>query len=723
MNSRITPLWKGVIVVLTVLGVLLAMNQAFFWNLGGIVLLTNSYLYLTLACFLPIVFLVFPIVKSQKGKPMPFYDVILAALTFVVCLYFGVNGENIVNFGWDKSLTYPTITLIFSFVLWALVLEALRRSAGLVVTGIALAFSIYPMFALGVPVPFLQGIPYELDDTARIHAMGVDSILGLPLQTAASILIGFLMFGVALQHTGGATFFYDLAQSLFGRFRGGSAKVSVISSGFMGMMSGSAVSNVLTTGPMTIPAMKKSGFPGRYAAGVEATASTGGTITPPIMGAAAFLMVSFVGVPYGEIALAAAIPALLYYLGIYVQIDAYSAKTGLKGISKDLLPKAGQTALKGWPYIVALVGLVLLLVVQRNEEQAPYWVIGFLLVVALFSKEHRLTPKSFIDFLFASGKTIAEIIGIIAGVGLIVGGLSMTGVSLSLARELINLVGDNLFLILIAGAVTSFVLGMGMTVSAVYVFLAVVLAPALTAMGINPIAAHLFVIYWATVSYITPPVALASFAAANIAGTPAMSTSLTAMRLGSVKYIIPFAFVLNPALVAQDSGIVEIAYTAVFAIIGVFFLGCAFEGWMIGTNRKLNWPMRIVLIAAGLATLAPELTSSIIGLAVGIAVMVITRFWNAGGPEEAAAIERERIRKLEAEDAAAVAAAEAEHGKREPAMVGAAPEASDGVMGPTATRGLAVDLDANDATVLSDDDRADVHPGASDRQGHRHDDV
>ena len=707
MNKRITPLWKGVIVALTVLGVLLTMNQAFFWNAFGIALLTNSYLYYILACFLPLVFLLFPALKSLRGRRMPIYDAALAAITFVVCVYFGFNGERISNLGWDKSLSYPAITLVFSFVLWAIVLEALRRTAGLVVMIIATVFSIYPLVALGIPVPFLQGIPYQIQDAARIHAMGVDSILGLPLQTAASILVGFLLFGVALQHTGGATFFYNLAQAAFGRFRGGSAKVSIISSAFMGMMSGSAVSNVLTTGSMTIPAMKRSGFPGRYAAGVEATAATGGTITPPIMGTAAFLMVSFVGVPYAEIALAATIPALLYYLGIFVQIDAYSAKAGLKGVAKDMLPRAGRVIIQGWPYLVALIGLIVLLVVQKNESQAPYWIVGFLLVVAIFMKDNRLTFKSFVDFLFASGKTIAEILGIIAGVGLIVGGLSMTGVSLSLARELIDLVGDNLVLILIAGAVTSFVLGMGMTVSAVYVFLAIVMAPALVGMGINPIAAHLFVIYWATVSYITPPVALASFAAANIAGTPPMSTSLVAMRLGAVKYIIPFAFVINPALIAQESTGFEIAYTLLIAAIGIFFLGCGFEGWMIGINRRLKTIMRLALIVAGGLTLLPELTTSFIGMAIGVAVMVITRFWNAGDPKESAAIEAKKIKRE--------LAAEAEYSAHP------AEEDSDSGIGPTATRGLAVDLDDHNATVLPDDDRADIRAGASDRQGHRHD--
>lgn len=634
MNTRITAVWKAVIVVLAASGILLAMSQAFFWRPAGINIFENSYLYYILAAFLPIVFLVFPVVKSKKASAMPFYDVVLAALTVAVCIYFGVNGENIVNGGWDFVAPQPAV--IASFVLWAIVLEALRRTAGLIVTLIALLFSLYPLLAADVPIGFLQGISYNLESTATMHAMGVESILGLPLQTAASILIGFLMFGVALQSTGGASFFFDLANAMFGRFRGGSGKVAVVSSGFMGMLSGSAISNVLTTGPMTIPAMKRSGFSGRYAAGLEATAATGGSITPPIMGAAAFLMVSFVGVPYAEIALAAAIPAFLYYLGIFTQLDAYSAKNGLRGMSKEMLPKLGRTLLIGWPYIVALLGLVLLLVVQRNESQAPYWIIGFLLVVEIVKMikgDAKKIPSMLYGFLFSSGKTIAEIVGIIAGVGLIVGGLSMTGISLSLARELVAAVGENVILILIAGALTSFVLGMGMTVSAVYVLLAIVMAPALTQLGINPIAAHLFVIYWATVSYITPPVALASFAAASIARTPPMSTSLVAMRLGSVKYILPFAFALNPALIAQGN-LTEIMYTFVFAVAGVFFLGCAFEGWMIGVGKRLSWLPRTILFAAGLATFAPELVSSIVGVAAGAAIMILSRFFNAGEARE-----------------------------------------------------------------------------------------
>lgn len=618
--------WRAVIAALTVFGIGVALNQVFFWNIGGTTLLTNQFLYYVLTAFLPIVFLAFPAKKvvdeygMKKPKTgMPFYDVILAALIFGICLYFGISGERIVSAGWDYIA--PAHATVLAFLMWALVLEALRRTAGLIVTIIALIFSLYPLFAAGVPISFLEGIPFRIDLTAQIHTMGVDSILGLPLQTAGTILIGFLLFGTALQFSGGATFFYDLAMSLFGRARGGSAKVSVVSSAAMGMMSGSAVSNVLTTGPMTIPAMKRTGFPARYAAGIEATAATGGTITPPIMGTAAFLMVSFVGVPYGQIALAATIPALLYYWGIFLQVDAYSAKSGLKGMKRSELPRLLKTLLHGIPYLAALVGLLVLLFTTGDEAQAPYWVVAFLLVCMLFLKEHRLTPKRLFEFLLASGKTIAEIIGIIAGVGLIVGGLSMTGVSLSLARELVNVVGDNLALILIAAALTSFVLGMGMTVSAVYVFLAIVMAPALVGVGVDPIAAHLFVIYWATVSYITPPVALASFAAANIAGTPPMATSLTAMRLGAVKYIVPFAFALNPALVNQAS-LPEVGLALLLAIIGVYFLAAGFEGFMTVTKRQIGLPVRLVAVAGGLLMMYPATLTMLVGLVLAVVSVI-----------------------------------------------------------------------------------------------------
>jgi TRAP transporter 4TM/12TM fusion protein len=628
-DTRLNRFWNTVVIVFTVGGLLLTLNRAFFWNPFGFAPLRQALLYYVLAFFLSLVFLIFPAHKGATKK-VPWYDALLFLATVGINVYFAQNTENIINFGWDYAP--PTIALVFSFLQWALVLEALRRTAGLVVTIVALLFSAYPMVAGRSPIGFLRGIEFDLRTTAQIHVLGVDSILGLPLQAAAAILIGFLFFGVVLQHTGGANFFYELAQSIFGHARGGAAKVCIVSSASMGMMSGSAVSNVLTTGPMTIPAMKRAGFPGKYAAGVEATASSGGSITPPIMGSAAFLMVSFLGVSYTDVALAAAIPALLYYIGIYVQVDAYASKVGLRGIPRAQLPDFVPVLRKGWHYLAALAGLVFLLVQFRNESQAPFQIAAVLIVIAALKRTDRLTLTGLRDLFLGAGKTIAEILGIIAGVGLIVGGLSMTGVSLSLARELVSLVGGSVILILIAGAITSFVLGMGMTVSAVYVFLAIVMAPALIALGVNPLAAHLFVIYWATVSYITPPVALASFAAAGIAKTPAMATSLTAMRLGMVKYVIPFAFALNPAVIGQAAG-GDVAFTVVMSIIGVVMMASCFEGWLVGVHRRIPLPLRVVGGLAGVAVFAPETISSLLGLGVVVAVVAVVRLTQPRGAD------------------------------------------------------------------------------------------
>lgn len=642
MNTRCRPAERVAIAVLTAAGLLLALNQAFFWNLGGVALLRNQHLYLILGCFLPTLFLITPGAERHRSK-VPLYDHVLAAVALGISLYFAWNGQNILTFGWDYNA--PPLALASAFGLWVLVLEALRRTTGTIVMLIALVFSLYPLVAADIPVFVLQGIPFDLVEAAQMHSIGGSSILGLPLQATAQLLIGFLLFGVVLQHTGAADFFHDLALSLFGRYRGGSAKVAVVSSGSMGMMSGSAVSNVLTTGPMTIPAMVKSGYPPRYAAAVEATASTGGTITPPIMGTAAFLMVGFLGVPYSEVALAAAIPAALFYLGIFAQVDASAAKMGLRGLPRVELPKTKTVLLRGWVYLAAVMLLLVLLFVRNNEAQAPYYVTVFLLLVAMALKgrEHgvRALPRYVVDLLLSFGRSVAEIVGIIAGVGLIVGGLSMTGVSLSLARELVYRVDGSVVLVLIAGAVTSFVLGMGMTVSAVYVFLAVVMVPALTDLGVNPVAAHLFVIYWATVSYITPPVALASFAAANLAGTNPMRTAFTATRLGSVKYLVPFAFVANPALVAQGS-LREVLIAVLFAALGVVLLACAFEGWGLGSERRLGTLARLVLGASGAATFAPELISSVVGSIVALLTLVIVRLRRNGPEPEPDALARPR---------------------------------------------------------------------------------
>lgn len=641
-NPRLTLFWKIVVVILTVLGIIGTMNQVFFWSLFGISLPTNSFLFLISACFLPIVFIIYPVskpkmdvaditesdpapkeAKSSAKAGVPWYDIVLAAIMLSSAMWFATKGPEISEYGW--SLIAPTMATALSVVYWLLVLEILRRCAGLIVAGLALAVSIYPIFAGDIPIGFLQGIEYDPITLAQVHVMGNESIHGLPLQTAGTILVGFMLFGVVLQHTGGAEFFNDLSMSIFGKYRGGSAKVAVASSATMGMMSGSAVSNVLTTGPMTIPAMIRSGFSPKTAGAIEATASSGGSITPPIMGTAAFLMVSFLGIPYTEVIIAAAIPAALYFIGIFLQVDGYAAIRNLHGTDKSLLPRLGKALRDGWPYVTALAILTVMLLNMPSEAQVPFYIVGLLLGIAILRPSLKFGPKELFNMVLDAGKSLGQIISIIAGVGLILGGLSATGVALSLSRDLVVLVGGNLIPLLIAAALACFVLGMGLTISAAYVFLAIVMVPAIIAMDVNPIAAHLFIIYWASISYITPPVGLAAFAAAGISKASPMATCFEAMKFGAVKYVVPFAFVLNPALVAQ-APIQDIVVAGVASIFAVFAISAACSGYLQFVEVRLNWPLRIGLGISGFMIFLPQLSITLAGLAISIVIAAIAWF-------------------------------------------------------------------------------------------------
>ncbi|CAM3711814.1 TRAP transporter permease [Aeromicrobium ponti] len=616
MSERLNKLLKTIVVIATLIGILLSINMLFYLELFGFNPLQNSYLYYILACFMPIAFLIFPAKKGQKVK---WYDFIFASVSFAIVIYFGLNGQRMIMEGWDWNA--PPLATYSSIILWGLLLEALRRTGGLVLSIICLLISLYPLIASGMPIGFLQGQSYDLFTIARNHMMSANGVLGIALTTVGNLILGFLVFGVVLTHTGGGDFFFKLAQSMFGRFRGGEAKVSIVSSAFFGMLSGSAISNTITTGAMTIPAMKKSGYKPHYAGAIEAVASTGGTITPPIMGSAAFIMASFLAIPYYEIALAAAIPALLYYIGLIVQADGYAAKNNLKGLKKEEIPSFLETLKGGWYYLFALVLLVYFLVILNSEGQAPYYASLVLLIIAMINKTTRMNVKQLFDMFVEIGKVLTEIVCIIAGVGFIVGALSATGVSFSFSRELVAAAGDSMILILIGGALTSFILGMGMTVSAVYVFLAIIMAPALVAIGVDPVAAHLFVVYWATVSYITPPVALAAFAASGIAKANPMKTGFTAVRLGAVTFLVPFFFVYQPALIFRGEPL-EIALSVVSAIIGVFLLSSSLEGYLIGFGRMQNLLVRLIVLVAGLCMLIPGILTDALGIALALIIYV-----------------------------------------------------------------------------------------------------
>jgi TRAP transporter 4TM/12TM fusion protein len=383
------------------------------------------------------------------------------------------------------------------------------------------------------------------------------------------------------------------------------------------------VSNVLTTGVVTIPAMKRIGFSPAYAGGVEACASTGGVLMPPVMGATAFVMASFLGLPYVAIAVAALVPSLLFYFALFVQIDGYAAKNGLKGLPRSELPSLKQTFLEGWHYLFVFALLVYMLLILQRESLAPFYATALLLVINQFSRRYRLDWKRLRTLLEGTGGALSELAALLAGVGLIIGALSVTGLAGTLANDLVYLAGNNIYVLLVMGAITSFIFGMGMTITACYIFLAIVLAPPLVGAGFDPVAVHLFMLYWGMVSFITPPVALAAFVAAGIAKAPPMQVGLQSVRLGAAMYFVPFFFVLNPALILRGTPW-EIVVVVGTATAGIALIGSALEGYVVGigtiARSALGWAARLLLFAGGLAMAMPgggELGLSHVQLSLG----------------------------------------------------------------------------------------------------------
>jgi len=606
---RGSSFWFAIYLLFSLLPILLAINHMFRLRLFGITWLDNAYLYYMLTFYLSIVFLIFPATKAGPKDRVPWYDVLLFLIACLTSGYLGTQGINIVSYGWEYS--GPLVPTVFSVFLWILVIEAVRRASDLSMAIVCLAFSLYPLFAFLMP-GVMQGQSFDFLTTARLHAMGANGIVGIPFFTVCTLLIGFIIFGVVIQNSGGGIFFYNLAHSLLGQSRGGAAKIGILGSSFFGMLSGSTVSNVLAIGSMTIPAMKRTGFAPHYAAAIESCASAGGPIMPPVMGAAAFIMASFLNLPYYKIAIAAAIPACLYYLGLFIQVDGYAAKAGLKGLPRNELPPFWGTLKAGWFYIAVVLILCYFLLSLAVEAWAPFYASAALIILSMLKKETRVTGRALMNIIAESGKNMAQLAAILGAAGLLIGGLSVTGVALSFSRELVAAVGNNTLLILVVGAFTSFVLGLGMTTTACYIFLAVVMVPALVSLNINEIGAHMFVFYWGALSDITPPTALCVAAACGIAGSKFMQTGWAAMKLGAVKYIVPFFFVYSPALLAHGT-VQDIVLHTAFAIIGVTVIASALEGYLIGLG-KLTFLTRGILLAGGGLTAFPEIYTTIVGL-------------------------------------------------------------------------------------------------------------
>src|SRR5882724_9224437 len=598
-----------------------------FWALGlqyhlPVALFNEQYLGLFLGLGLAGVFIV---VKAHPAAPhdrVPGYDWAAAAAALGVGLYITILypslSYSLASLSWDR-LVPATLAL-------ALILEATRRVAGWALMWIALACVLYAKFGWLLPGPlYAKGSSWGR--IAVYLYLDSSGILGIPLGVTASIVVAYIFFGQALTAVRGDAFLTGFAMSVMGRHRGGAAKMAVVSSSLYGTVSGSAVANVVVDGAITIPMMKRSGYPPHLAAAIEAVASNGGQIMPPVMGAAAFLIAEYLAIPYGQVALAAALPAVLYYLALFVQIDLEAAKLGLTGLPRAELPRLRDVMRQGWVFLVPLgVLLYTLMIGDWEAGKAGMLAVGVTLLVGCLQKATRPSWRDVMDAIEGTGRTMLDLIAITTLAGIVIGAFQLSGLTSKLPIVLTSAAGGNVVLLLVLTAVVSIILGMSLPTTVVYVTLAVLIGPALTQLGIVPLAAHLFLFYFGMLSLITPPDCLATYAAA-IAKADFWKTGWAGMRLGVVAYVVPFVFVFHPALIGLGTP-AEILVTMLTASIGVVLLGVGCAGYLF---RPLSWTKRLWAWAAAALLMMPPLVwlpqvvADVAGLAIGLALVVWER--------------------------------------------------------------------------------------------------
>jgi TRAP transporter 4TM/12TM fusion protein len=490
--------------------------------------------------------------------------------------------------------------------------------------GLASAFILYAKFAYVFPGP-LAGKGSSWERIAVYLYLDTNSLLGLPLAVTAGLVVAFILFGQVLYAVGGDRFLTELATALMGRYRGGPAKVSVAASCLFGTVSGSAVSNVAVDGPITIPLMKRAGYAPHVAAAIEAVASTGGQIMPPVMGVAAFLIAEFLAMPYGEVALAAMIPALLYYLALFVQVDLEAASRGLVGLPAGQLPRAAGVLRRGWAFLIPLAVLVYTLMIAGwPAGKAGMAAVIATLVVGAVRRDGRLTPLALRGAMEDTGRVLLDIIAITAAAGFVIGALQLSGLGFRLSSILVTAAGGSALGLLALTAGVCIILGMGMPTAIVYIMLAVLVGPALVQLGVAPLGAHLFLFYFGMLSMITPPVCLATYAAASIGGADFMRTGWTGMRLGIVAYVVPFVFAFHPALLMRGP-LPEIVLATATAALGVALLAIGCAGHLF---RPVGWGRRGGFALAGLLLIPPPstgpwVTANMLGLALGLALVLV----------------------------------------------------------------------------------------------------
>ncbi|MFZ5651765.1 MAG: TRAP transporter permease [Bacillota bacterium] len=559
-----------------------------------------------------IIFLRYPL-RKKEGAGAGLGDIALALCGLAAGAYVLVNFEEMV-----ARMGAPNTTdLVLGGMCILLVLESTRRAIGLPLPIVTCFFLLYSFYGNYIPGTFGHR-GYDLSRIINQMYLTTEGIFGVPLGVVVSIVFLFVLFGSFLEKSGGGNFFINFAVSLAGRSKGGPAKIAVIGSGLMGTISGSSIANVATVGSFTIPLMRRVGYRPEFAAAVEAGASTGGQIMPPIMGAGAFIMSEFTQIPYLQIIVAAAIPAVLYYFSIYMNVHFEACRTNMSGLPEDEVPKVKDVLRDGWIYIVPILALVSILILGYSPARAAYIGIGLMILASMLKASTRMKPRDFIDALRDAGLTSMSIVAACACAGMIVSVVSMTGLGIKFSNLIGELAGGMELLALVLTMLASLVLGMALPTTANYIVQASVAAPALVALGIPVLTAHLFVFYFGVFADITPPVALAAYAAAGIAKANPMTSGIIASRNVIVAFLIPYLFVYFPALLLKAPAAEVVMVTAASALSVVAF-SAAFSGYLRRPCARLE---RVLLIVTGALLLFPEKITSLIGLALLILLYI-----------------------------------------------------------------------------------------------------
>ncbi len=548
--------------------------------------------------------------KNSPSNRMSILDGLLMLASVIICVWLFVNSSDILN----RAGSFETIDVIMGTALVLLTLEASRRTTGPAVSIVALVFLAYAFFGPYLP-DSLAHRGYSIERVSTYLALTTDGIFGICIGVSANFILLFILYGALLRKTGAGQFLTDVAFALTGRTRGGPAKAAVVSSTFFGMISGSSIANTVTTGTFTIPLMRRTGYPAHFAAGVEASSSVMGMIMPPIMGAAAFIMAEVLGIPYVQVCIAAAIPASLAFFGTFMQVHFRAVSLGLKGMAKAQLPSMKAAILKGWHHIFSVSLLIYCLFLNYSPERAVVVAIvaqlATVLVVGLIKGE-TLKELAFtlVESLRDGAIDTVEVAAACAAAGIIIGSVTMTGLGISFSSLVVDASMGHLWLALPLTMFACLVLGMGVPVTAQYVIVSSLVAPALTQMGVVAIGAHLFVLYFGTRADITPPVALAAYAAAGIAKSPPMKTGVTAFKLGIAGYIVPFMFVYAPELLCIGS-FGEIALATGSAILGITALAAAVQRCFL---MKCNSLELVLLYSVAFLMMKPGMTTDLFGL-------------------------------------------------------------------------------------------------------------